>query len=49
MEIWRNFSICNSIIAGAVQFLYGNWTILLTILLVLAILDFISGMAAGFV
>ncbi|KQL17694.1 phage holin family protein [Cytobacillus solani] len=45
----KTFQFVTALLAGAVQFLYGDWTILLTILLVLAILDFISGMAAGFV
>ncbi|USK54358.1 phage holin family protein [Cytobacillus solani] len=45
----KTFQFITALLAGAVQFLYGDWTILLTILLVLSILDFISGMVAGFV
>lgn len=45
----KSFHFITALLAGAVQFLYGDWTILLTILLVLSILDFISGIAAGFV
>jgi toxin secretion/phage lysis holin len=45
----KTFQFITALLAGAVQFLYGDWTILLTILLVLSILDFISGLAAGFI
>lgn len=45
----KSFQILTAVLAGVVQFLYGDWTILLSILLVLSILDFISGMVAGFI
>lgn len=45
----KSFQFITALLAGVVQFLYGDWTILLTILLVLSVLDFITGMAAGFV
>lgn len=45
----KSFQFVTAALAGAVQFLYGDWTTLLTILLVLSILDFLSGLAAGFV
>ncbi|MED3549946.1 phage holin family protein [Cytobacillus praedii] len=45
----KTFQFITALLAGAVQFLYGDWTILLTILLVLTFLDFGSGLAAGFI
>lgn len=45
----KSFQFLTAVLAGVVQFLYGDWTILLSILLVLSILDFISGMVAGFI
>ncbi len=45
----KTFQILTAITAGAVQFLYGDWTILLTILLALSAIDFISGLAAGYI
>lgn len=45
----KSFQILVAILAGGVQFLYGDWTMLLTILLALTIIDFISGLSAGFI
>ena len=45
----KTFQILTAITAGAVHFLYGDWTILLTILLALSAIDFISGLAAGYI
>lgn len=45
----KSFQFITALLAGVVQFLYGDWTILLTILFVLSILDFITGLAAGFI
>lgn len=45
----KSYQFITAFLAEVVQFLYGDWTILLTILLVLSILDFISGIVAGFV
>jgi toxin secretion/phage lysis holin len=42
------FQVITAILAGVIQFLYGDWTILLTILLALTVIDFISGIAASF-
>lgn len=45
----KSFQLITAVFAGLVQFLYGDWTLLLTILLALTIIDFITGLAAGFV
>jgi len=45
----KSFQIITAVFVGLVQFLYGDWTLLLTILLALTIIDFITGLAAGFV
>jgi toxin secretion/phage lysis holin len=45
----KSFQLLVAILAGGVQFLYGDWTMLLTILLALTIIDFISGLAAGYI
>ena len=44
----RTFQVLTAIFAGLVQFLYGDWTILLSILITLTVIDYISGMAAGY-
>lgn len=45
----KSFQIVTAALGGLVQFLYGDWTLLLTILFALTIIDFITGLAAGFV
>jgi toxin secretion/phage lysis holin len=45
----KSFQFLVAVLAGGVQFLYGDWTMLLTILLALTIIDFISGLAAGYI
>jgi toxin secretion/phage lysis holin len=40
--------VITAIVAGGIQFLYGDWTTLLTILLALTIIDYVSGIAASF-
>jgi toxin secretion/phage lysis holin len=42
------FQATTAIVAGGIQFLYGDWTTLLTILLALTIIDYVSGIAASF-
>lgn len=44
----KSFQVLTAIFAGVVQFIYGDWTALLTILLVLTVFDFISGLIAAY-
>lgn len=44
----KTYQILTAIFAGLIQFLYGDWTVLLTILMALTFIDFISGLAAGY-
>lgn len=44
----KTYQILTAIFAGLIQFLYGDWTVLLTILMALTVIDFISGLAAGY-
>jgi toxin secretion/phage lysis holin len=45
----KSFQFLTAVLAGAVQFIYGDWSVLLSILLVLTIFDFISGLVAGYI
>lgn len=47
-NVEKTFQILTAIFAGLVQFLYGDWTVLLSILTTLSVFDYISGMAAGY-
>lgn len=54
IDIWsddmdKSFQFLTAILAGLIQFLYGDWTTLLSVLLALVVIDFISGMTAGFI
>ncbi|MGG1482412.1 phage holin family protein [Bacillus smithii] len=44
----KTYQILTAVFAGLIQFLYGDWTVLLTILMALTVIDFISGLAAGY-
>lgn len=43
----KSFQFLTAVLAGVVQFMYGDWTVLLTILLALSAIDFVSGLVAG--
>jgi toxin secretion/phage lysis holin len=44
----KTYQILTAVFVGLIQFLYGDWTVLLTILMALTVIDFISGLAAGY-
>lgn len=44
----KYFQFFVAVLAGCVQFLYGDWTKLLSILLALSVFDYVTGMWAGY-
>jgi toxin secretion/phage lysis holin len=45
----KSFQFLTALLAGLVQFIYGDWTILLSILLTLSCIDYSTGMVAGYI
>lgn len=45
----KSFQVLVAVLAGGVQFLYGDWTILLSILAALSCIDYGTGMTAGYI
>jgi toxin secretion/phage lysis holin len=45
----KSFQFLVALLAGGVQFLYGDWSVLLSILLALSGIDYGTGMVAGFI
>jgi toxin secretion/phage lysis holin len=45
----KSFQFLVAVLAGGVQFLYGDWSVLLSILLTLSGIDYGTGMVAGYI
>jgi toxin secretion/phage lysis holin len=45
----KSFQFLVAVLAGGVQFLYGDWSVLLSILLTLSCIDYGTGMVAGYI
>jgi toxin secretion/phage lysis holin len=45
----KSFQFLVAVLAGGVQFLYGDWSVLLSILLTLSGIDYGTGMIAGYI
>jgi toxin secretion/phage lysis holin len=49
MKMEKSFQFLVAVLAGGVQFLYGDWSVLLSILPTLSGIDYGTGMVAGYI